>query len=122
MSYLNGHRASGLKVGDQVRITRVAHSREAGWEDAWVPRMTGMMEAGTATITHDGATHGFRLDDRFNFPFFVLEKVHPLEQQVEELTGEVKKLRKQVKKLRKQVEKQTPKTLYDWLGDVYRQR
>ena len=33
--YLKGQKASGIKVGDKVRVTRKANSHENGWNTFW---------------------------------------------------------------------------------------
>ncbi len=83
--YLKLHNASGLKVGDRVRVTRKAESHELGWRNGWVCTMDNMVGK-VGVISIDDGVHGFRL--RFSgdessiplgYPAFVLEKVEALE-------------------------------------------
>lgn len=74
-SYLDGHRASGLKVGDRVRVTRKALDREGGWDNDWT---SDMLDGAILTIESDNKERGFRMgEDTFCYPYFVLEKVSP---------------------------------------------
>lgn len=70
--YLKGHEASGIKVGDYVRVTRIPRSWEQGWGDIWAPGMTPHEHRQVAS---DGNRLGFQLDDGWYYPYFVLEKV-----------------------------------------------
>lgn len=77
--YLTGHRASGIKVGDYVRVTRVSDDREGGWDNTWNDRMSRFVGK-IHEVVSDRGKYGFRLaeratDDRWDFPYFVLQKV-----------------------------------------------
>ena len=76
LSYLNLHQASGLKVGDWVKITRAAVSRESGWNALWNNKMDAFIGS-IAQITTDLGEHGFKIGGagEWNYPYFVLEKV-----------------------------------------------
>ena len=78
MDYLSRHKASGLRVGDRVRITRIAGTEEDGWECGWSSAMdctVGLI----GIIEHDSSISGFkvRIDSGSTwwYPYFVLEKV-----------------------------------------------
>ena len=78
MSYLEKHKASGLKVGDRVRVLRAAENEEGGWDNTWVMEMDEYVEVG-GVITEDFAEAGFYVKfgagESWGFPYFVLEKV-----------------------------------------------
>lgn len=65
--------ASGIKVGDTVRITGTAESFERGWENSWEPSMTEMVGS-THTVKCIDSVYGISLHG-LGFPYFVLEKV-----------------------------------------------
>jgi len=77
--YLEGQEASGIKVGDKVRVTRKANSHENGWCNSWVSTMDENV-GNTAKVSKIcgqlGITLRFREhNDDYAFPYFVLEKV-----------------------------------------------
>jgi hypothetical protein len=85
LKYLKGHKASGLKVGDKVRVLRKAKDHEGGWDGGWVDENNESIGK-VFTITQDEGLLGFELNDApdpfpeklfegYNYPFFVLEKV-----------------------------------------------
>lgn len=75
--YLAGHKASGLKVGDRVRVMRKAKDREHGWEAVWLHSMNGMVGR-NVTISEDGGVIGFKIENaNYSLPHFILEKVEP---------------------------------------------
>lgn len=77
MSYLEKHKASGLKVGDRVRVLRAAEDEEGGWDNVWAPEMDDWVGT-VGEISEDKGDAGFRVDamgDFWDFPYFVLEKV-----------------------------------------------
>lgn len=78
MDYLNGHKASGLRIGDRVRITRKADNAENGWKSYWAPIMDCTVgEIGT--IESDDNYYGFKVNvgpgGDWRYPYFILEKV-----------------------------------------------
>jgi len=73
-SYLKGHKASGLKVGDKVKIVRKAKDFEKGWSTVWIGSMDGTVNT-MGTITSDDREYGFMIDKNAYYPYFVLEKV-----------------------------------------------
>lgn len=75
--YLAGHKASGLKVGDRVRVIRAAKDYEEGWDNTWTEYMDPIV--GTEqSISMDAEAMGFNLKGiGESFPHFVLEKVEP---------------------------------------------
>lgn len=75
MGYLEEHRASRLKVGDKVIVTRKAKSEENGWCNGWDSSMDCLVGK-TCTITVDNLEYGFSLNDSgYDFPYFILEPV-----------------------------------------------
>lgn len=78
-AYLALSKASGIKVGDTVKVLRKAKDDEMGWSNSWTIDMDGSIGK-TFTVKRDDDYAGFRLDNSGwgqSFPFFVLEKVVP---------------------------------------------
>lgn len=76
--YLIGQRESGIKVGDRVRLLRVAEDHEAGWDNSWISDMTGHVgETGEITYIKGnvGVCVKFPRGIEYHYPFFVLQKV-----------------------------------------------
>jgi hypothetical protein len=75
MDYLTGHKASGIKVGDRVRVTRTAGQGENGWENTWIKEDMNQSVGNVFTIQADSDDRGFTLSDKFNlmYPYFCLE-------------------------------------------------
>lgn len=61
-----------FKVGDKVKVTRIAASYEGNWQDAWDSDMDDFV-GDTAEITDSAETSGYELDGEYWFPEFVLE-------------------------------------------------
>ena len=78
LSYLNLHQASGLKVGDWVKITRAAKDREHGWDAVWSRHMDQYVGS-IAQISLDfgDANCGFKIDGAggWAYPALILQKV-----------------------------------------------
>lgn len=75
MTYLQGHKKSGLKVGDTVIVKRSCADCEGGWYNSWSAGMDKIIEC-ERKIVCDNKTRGFRLSNTlYDFPYFVLEKV-----------------------------------------------
>ena len=72
--YLAFHKASGLKVGDMVKVVRKANDHEMGWGDIWAGYMDDFVDR-TYKITGDATWYGWELDNKCTFPTFVLQKV-----------------------------------------------
>ena len=70
-------KATDLKVGDTVRVTRVAKSLEFGWDNSWITAMNASVGKTFTVRTINDGTSGIQLEDsdECNYPFFVLEKV-----------------------------------------------
>ncbi len=84
--YLDEHSACGLKVGDKVRVTRKARSKENGWDSYWVPAKNHCIGQ-VYEIQEDCEEAGFRLRDShpgykygWCFPYFILENAEPPKQ------------------------------------------
>lgn len=74
-SYLERQKASGLKPGDWVKVTRAAVSGEQGWESFWIVRLDKYI-GGIFQIAEFRYEWGFRLKGtNYWFPYFILEKV-----------------------------------------------
>ena len=75
MSYLEGHKKSGLKVGDKVIIIKKAKDYERGWDNIWVNGMNEYISK-SGYISHDGGILGFEISSEniknYCFPYFVL--------------------------------------------------
>ena len=83
LDYLTGHKNSGLKVRNKVRVIRRAKNRENGWYNGWAEEMNDYVGC-TFEITEDNNDKGFELGNVWNFPYFVLEKVEePIEPKIE---------------------------------------
>ena len=84
VSYLDGHKKCGIKVGDKVKVKRKAKSHESGWNSSWVENMNSAVGR-IGVVTMDNEECGFILKFRpikfkvnltgYTFPYFVLEKV-----------------------------------------------
>lgn len=84
--YISGHKACGLKVGDKVKALRSFENNEGGCYIVWVGEKERLIGV-ECEITSDAGLDGFRLKDklnnRYSFPYFVLEKVEePVKKQV----------------------------------------
>jgi len=80
-TYLDGHKASGLKVGDTVRIKARGTSDDLrGWDATWTEGMNKSIGL-TGVITGDAGKSGFRTyikgESFYQFPYTSLEKVEP---------------------------------------------
>ena len=78
--YVALQKASGIKVGDTVKVLRKANSHEMGWNNKWTVEMDEFV--GMTFIVEDlRAADGIGLMQGncgpYNFPFFVLEMVKP---------------------------------------------
>jgi hypothetical protein len=75
MNYIEKHKASGFKVGDNVLVTRAASSKEDGWGCSWVNSMDCYVGC-TFKITEDRNSAGFMLGSNgYFFPYFILQLV-----------------------------------------------
>jgi len=73
-AYLTLHKASGIEVGDKVRVLRKAEPGELGWnQTTWTNSMTDRVGK-ICNVEGDDGTYGF-ICSGWNFPFFVLELV-----------------------------------------------
>ena len=80
-TYLQKHKASGLKIGDRVKVIRKAKNHEQGWRSFWSDEMDGFIGK-ECVIMRDKNAQGFALHNPANprpfyFPYFVLEAVTP---------------------------------------------
>jgi len=74
--YLKYQKASGLKVGDKVRVLRKAEDFENGWTNAWVEEEMDRTVGQTDIIESIQDYGGINLESNgLGYPFFVLKKV-----------------------------------------------
>lgn len=73
--------ASGIKVGDKVKVLRKAKNSEMGWGNAWVEEMDKTIGR-TFLVIEIEKQAGIQLDLNLclDFPFFVLEVVEPVKE------------------------------------------
>lgn len=85
--YVEGSKASGLQVGDEVIVTRVAVHYEKGWRNVWAPNMKECVGQIVTIVGSDEFGNGFRCrlhtnsrirtyDYSWAFPYFVLKLVN----------------------------------------------
>ena len=78
-AYVKMAKASGIQVGDTVKVLRRAQSYEMGWDNAWPVKMD--MYVGKTGVVKKNKIHaGFAVqfpndEASWDFPFFVLEVV-----------------------------------------------
>lgn len=76
--YIEMQAASGLQVGDKVKLLRKGTGGELGWGDTWVSSMSDKIGEVFTISSLDG--RGLRLKETgLNWPFFVFETVEPSE-------------------------------------------
>ena len=78
--YLIGHKASGFKKGDRVKVLRKALDYEDGWNLFWNPLMDDLVNRDDGYIIYDYEDRGFNVAFKGRgkgtvFPYFVLERV-----------------------------------------------
>ena len=93
--YLKKHKASGIKVGDIVKVVRRAESFENGWNDVWEQSMDEAIGQ-ISTVTADDDDGGFELNYDCFYPYFVLEvqyddKYQSLQDVLEDAEGQASK-------------------------------
>jgi len=74
-AYRTMQAASGIKVGDRVRVLRRAGDREMGWFNYWNSHMDDTIGKEYTVTEVRPRTIGLSCD--WFFPFFVLEKIFP---------------------------------------------
>ena len=74
-AYLVLHKASGIKVGDRVKVLRKAADYEMGWDNPWDNDDMTPTIGEELTVNGDMSEDGFHMEGGYNYPFFVLEKV-----------------------------------------------
>ena len=70
-------KATGIKEGSWVKVTREAENHESGWGSQWVTVMTDLVGK-TCRVIGMHSSYGLHLETvedgkRYGFPFFVLE-------------------------------------------------
>jgi len=76
-AYLVMQEASGIQVGDTVKVLRKAKDYEMGWNNRWSDFMVVGQTLKVADISEDGIklAGNFANIARYRYPFFVLEVV-----------------------------------------------
>lgn len=78
-AYLTMQEASGIKVGDTVRVLRKAVDEEMGWGNSWKSPEMDKHIGETGIVDWCEGTTGFSVrfgcERAWSFPFFVLEKI-----------------------------------------------
>jgi hypothetical protein len=77
--YLKEHYASGLKVGDWVKVLRAAKDHARGWNNSW-PSVMNKSVGKVLRIIEDNGVFGFTLRDGLvmiglAYPWFILKRV-----------------------------------------------
>jgi hypothetical protein len=73
--YKEMQRLMGLKVGDRVKVLRKARYNENGWSVGWDPTQMDKTIGRIFTIKEElSGCGGYKLDNLWNYPCFVLEK------------------------------------------------
>jgi len=72
--YIENQSKCGLAIGDMVKVVRKSHSGENGWGCNWNLDMDEYVGQ-VLTITKICGDSGIMLNDKFKFPYFILEKV-----------------------------------------------
>mgnify|MGYP001559844297 CR=1 FL=1 len=77
-NYLEEHNKCGLRVGDKVKVFRLAFNYENDWNNVWIEEMDNSLNK-EYIIRRDYKEKGFEIlidnHEYCNFPYFVLEKV-----------------------------------------------
>lgn len=75
--------ASGIKVGDKVKVLRMAKDYEMGWREVWAATMDEMVDKSfkTTRLTEQGVYCANKHGNSYCFPFFVLEIVEKAKQE-----------------------------------------
>jgi len=76
-AYLAMHKASGIKVGDRVRVLRGFGKGEMGCAISDAKEQQIKSIGNTYLVESDRCEYGFGLDNHYRYPFFVLEKLAP---------------------------------------------
>ena len=74
-AYLVLHKASGIKVGDRVKVLRKAADYEMGWDNTWKNIDMTKKIGEELTVDGDMSKSGFHMQAGYSYPFFVLERV-----------------------------------------------
>lgn len=82
MKYIDHHKASGIEVGDMVKVVRAPKTGDPeGWDNSWVKDMDKAVGK-TFEVIFDRGVEGFELKDgavggiaKYDYPSFCLEKV-----------------------------------------------
>lgn len=66
----------GINVGDTVRVLRKVNGDSMGWVNSWQDEMDELLNPeSTAVVVSIDDGHGIKLDNGYQYPFFVLEVV-----------------------------------------------
>ncbi len=77
MTYLQRQEASGIKVGDTVRVVKTAEQNERGWKNSWCPSDMKVGQEGVVTKMHSSGcdVDTGRRYSHLAYPYFVLEVI-----------------------------------------------
>ena len=92
IEYETKQNAVGFKVGDRVKVVRIAHSREDGWDNTWNPLMDKYVGKKFDITFICSGSKGIHLDIGYNFPFFILERVESPEEKVKRVSEKIELL------------------------------
>ena len=73
--YLENQTKCGLSIGDTVKVTRTSEKYENGWSEFWNDSMNSSVGKTFIIKNFDNDNNGFRLENNYWYPYFVLEKV-----------------------------------------------
>ena len=87
--YVKKHLQSGLKIGDRVKVIRIAKDHEAGWDFVWVENMNctvnkigKIIPIGNYIVDRPGKGFRIEFEDKTLhsscYPYFVLQKIRPI--------------------------------------------
>lgn len=64
-----------IKCGDKVRIKRAAHDYENGWDNTWSLFMDAMVGQVVTVIQIDDVAGHKIAEDRYSYPYFIMERI-----------------------------------------------
>ena len=84
-------KAAGFKIGDRVKVVRIAQSHEDGWNNDWVADEMNRCVGEEFEIRRIWNDKGISLGG-YNFPFFVLERVESPEEKIKRISEKFERL------------------------------
>lgn len=102
MSYELESKASGIEVGNYVKVLFKVPTESRGWDNSWVPSMDDFVGK-VFRVNRVDHVNGVNLSDSYNFPYFCLEKIASkpsvLPKEIEEIIAEFGCHEEKVRKL-----------------------